>query len=197
MNTTLEHTFQQNNGLLRTADIRAAGCYYKDIQKLLDRNEIEQVRRGYYRIVDDNIYSDIPVLTILFPDAVLCLQSALDNYGYIDRSPSEWHVAVKSTSARTRFNVDCIKVKPHFIATNKYPVGITTTEVDGFDVKIYDRERTICDVLSHKNKLDAETFAQACQSFIKDEQRDIPTLIKYAKMLHVEKKVQEVLGAWL
>ena len=197
MNTTLEHSFQENNGLLRTADLNAAGFYYNTIQELLENNEIEQVRRGYYRIVDDNIYSDVPILITLFPDAVLCLQSALDHYGYIDRSPSEWHVTVKSTSARTRFNVDCIKVKPHFIIPSKYPVGITTIEIDDFYVKIYNRERTMCDILSRKNKLDTETFAQACQGYIKDEQRDIPTLIKYSKQLHVEKKVQEVLGAWL
>ncbi len=197
MKQTLQQTFQRNNGLLKTADLNASGCHYNNIQELLNNNEIEQVRRGYYRIVDSNIYSEVPVLITLFPDAVLCLESALDHYGYVDRTPSAWHVAVKSSSSRTRFNVDCINVKPHFITPNKYPIGITTTEIDGHKVKIYDRERTMCDVLSHKNKLDAEVFAHACQGYIKDEKRNIATLLKYAKQLHVEKKVQEVLGAWL
>ncbi len=197
MDSTLKACFKANNGVLTTSKLKSAGLSYNKIQYLLAEGEIEQLRRGYYRLIDEDSYSDIPVITMLFPDAVLCLQSALDYYGYTDKTPSSWHVAVKATSARARFNVDCIRIKPHFITATKYPIGITTEKIDGFNIKIYNRERTICDVLSHKNKLDAEIYSQAVQGYLKDQNRNISTLMNYSNKLHVEKKVREVLLPWL
>ena len=197
MDEKLQHIFERNHGVLRTTDLNSAGCYYSNIQEMLNNNEIEQIRRGYYRIVDSYIYSDVPVLKALFPDTVICLESALFQYDYIDRTPSAWHLAVKDTSARARFKIDYMKVKPHFVTLSRFNIGIAIMQIDGFDIQIYDKDRTMCDVLSHKNKLDAETFSQACQSYVKDKRHNIPTLVKYSKILHVENKVREVLGPWL
>ena len=193
----IEAYFKNHNGILTTVELKNSGYHYKKIQKLLENGEIEQLRRGYYRIVNEDYYSDIPIITTLFPDAILCLQSALNYYDYIDRNPSSWHIAVKNTSTRTRFNIDCIQIKPHFITPAKYPIGITEAVIDGFNIKIYDRERTICDVLSYKNKIDAESYSQAIQSYLSDSKRNIAMLMKYASQLHVEKKAREVLSPWL
>lgn len=197
MNTALKTYFKENSGVLTTSQLNCSGLCYGQIQSLLAKGKIEQLRRGYYRIIDENYYTDIPIIIRLFPDAVLCLESALNYYGYIDRTPSVWHVAVKSTSARTRFNVECINIKPHFITASKYPIGITEAKIDGFNIKIYDRERTICDVLSSKNKMDAETYSQAVQNYLKDAKHDISALIKYAPKLQVETKVREILLPWV
>ncbi len=197
METAIKELFRKNNGILKTSEIQAAGCYYGKIQRLVDSGEIEPIRRGYYRYVDNDIYSDIPIIASLFPDAVLCLESALDFYGYIDRTPDCWHVAVKNTSARARFNTGCIRIKPHFITPEKFSTGITTENIDGFDIKIYDRDKTICDILSYKNKLDAEIYSQAVKGYINDNKKDVASLAKYAKKLHVESKLREVLLAWL
>ena len=42
----------------------------------------------------------------LFPDGVHCMESALDYYGYTDRTPSAWNLAVDSKSTRTRFYIE-------------------------------------------------------------------------------------------
>lgn len=197
MDKQIRTYFKENNGILTTSQLGQKGLSYAKIQSLLNDNSIVQLRRGYYRLVDDNIYSDIPILISLFPDAILCLESALNYYGYIDRTPSFWHVAVKSSSARARFNINCVQVKPYFVTPSKYRIGIMDAKIDGFNIKIYDRERTICDVLSHKNKLSGEIYSQTIQGYLHDNDIDIPTLMQYAKQLHVEKKVREVLLPWI
>ena len=37
---------------------------------------------------------------------VHCMESALDYYGYTDRTPSAWNLAVDSKSTRTRFYIE-------------------------------------------------------------------------------------------
>lgn len=197
MNKQLKELFEDYGNIMRTSELREAGYYYKKIQKLLDSGQIEQVRRGYYQYVSDSTFSDIPVITRLFPDGVLCMESALDYYGYTDRNPSAWHLAVESNSTRTRFYIEYPIIKPHFIKGDRYPLGIDKGKIDGFEVKVYDRERTICDLLLHRNKIDGEVFNAAIQRYIRDPEKMEARLMRYAKQLHVEKKVREVLGVWL
>lgn len=197
MSESSRKIFEKYGGVMRTSQLKQEGFYYKKIQELLESKQIEQIRRGYYQYVGDNSFSDIPTLAVLFPDGVLCMESALDHYGYTDRTPSSWHIAVDSTSTRTRFYIDYPIVKPHFIRKERYLIGITETEIDGQKIKIYDRERTMCDLLLHRNKIDGEVFNTAIQRYVRDPKKSAARLMKYAKELHVEKKVQEVLGIWL
>lgn len=197
MSKDLKSVFDRHGGLMRTSELKEEGYYYKKIQKLLKNGEIEQVRRGYYQYLGENSFSDIPIITRLFPDGVICMESALDYYGYTDRIPAAWHLAVDNKSTRTRFYIDYPIVKPHFIRSDRYQVGIEEAEIDGKTVKIYDRERTICDLLLHRNKVDGEVFNIAIQRYIRDPKKIEARLMKYAKLLHVEKKVREVLGVWL
>ena len=197
MRDSFEKLFMKYNGVMSTRQLIEEGVYYKKIQEMLDTNQIEQIKRGYYQYVGDYSFSDIPVLTALFPDGVLCMDSALDYYGYTDRTPSAWHIAVDRSSTRTRFYIDYPIVKPHFIKKERYQIGITEGIIDGHKIRIYDRDRTICDILIHRNKLDSEVFNTAIQRYIKDTERSTAKLMKYAAELNAEKKVQEVIGIWL
>ena len=125
------------------------------------------------------------------------MESALDYYGYTERTPSAWNLAVPDSSSRRRFRIVWPVVKPHFIRQSKFPVGITEIEMEGTKVKIYDRERTICDCLTHRNKMDIEVFNSAIRGYLADPKRSEARLGKYAAALRVQGKVQEVLGVWL
>ena len=190
----LEKLFLAHGGIMKTCELKEAGYYYKKIQSLIESCKIERVRQGYYQYVGEDPFSDIPVIANLFPDAVICMESALDYYGYTDRTPAAWHLAVKSTSARNRFHIDYPCVRPHFVQENRYLLGITTAVIDGTEVKIYDRERTMVDILFHRNKVDSEVFNTAVRRYIRDPEKKEAQLMRYAKVFHVERKVKEVLG---
>ena len=197
MEKELQDLFASHGGILKTSELLQCGCYYRKIQELINDGEIEQVRRGYYQRIDDNSYSEVAVIVRLFPDAVLCMESALDYYGYTERTPSSWNLAVLDSSSRRRFNISWPIVKPHFISESKFPVGIVEAESEGTKMRIYDRERTICDCLTHRNKMNAEVFNNAIRGYLKDPRRKESRLGMYAAALRVQRKVREVLGIWL
>lgn len=194
---SIQVIFEKHGGVMKTSQLLEYGIYYNKIKKLLEEGSIEQIRRGYYQYVDEHSFSDILAIVKLFPDGILCMESALDYYGYTERTPGAWHIAVDSRSTRTRFYIEYPLVKPHFIIAEKLFIGVDSVEMDGIAVSIYDRERTLCDCLLHRNKLDAEVFNCAIQSYVRDDKRNSARLAEYAKALHVEKKVKEVLGIWL
>ena len=193
----LRKLFRDHDYVMTTAELKAARLYYADIQRLLEEGLIEKVKRGYYHWLDDFDGREIIVINRLFPDAVLCMDTALFYYRYTDRTPPEWNLAIDKNVSRQRTKIDYPFVKAYRMEPALLPLGETKGKIDLADVRIYDRDRTICDVLRNMNKMDKEVFNKAIQSYVKDSKKNIPNLMQYAKELRVQKRVKDLIGVWL
>lgn len=189
--------FHENGNVMRTADLVASRIYYADIQKLLNDDHIEKIKRGYYHLVDSENFSEANIINHLFPEAVLCLDTALFYYGYSDRTPSKWHLAVDKDIKKSRLKIDYPFIKPYFLEPHILRIGITEGEIDHNKIRIYDKDRTICDCIKYMGKMDKEVFNKAIQSYIRDDKKNISNLLDYAKQLRVLKKVKDLIGVWL
>lgn len=67
----------------------------------------------------------------------------------------------------------------------------------GMKIKVYDIERTICDIIKNKNKIDAEIFSKALKDYAKSKNKNLSKLTKYAKAMNIEKKVSEYMEVLL
>ncbi|MDK2941641.1 MAG: hypothetical protein PWP56_1154 [Acetobacterium sp.] len=193
----IKKIFNEHGNVMRTAELVASRIYYADIQKLLNDGHIEKIKRGYYHLVDAENLSESNIINHLFPEAVLCLDTALFYYGYSDRTPSKWHLAVDKDIQKSRLKIDYPFIKPYFLEPHILRIGITEGEIDNNKVRIYDKDRTICDCLKYMGKMDKEVFNKAIQSYIRDEKKNISNLLNYAKQLKVLKKVKDLIGVWL
>ncbi len=182
---------------MTTSELREVKLYYADIEQLLQQGLIDRIRRGYYRLIDNHGESEINIINHLFPDAIFCMETALFYYKYSDRNPIEWHLAISRNVSKLRENIDYPFIKLYRIQPELLTIGVTTGEIDSNSVRIYDRDRTICDVLKNRNKMDREIFNKAIQGYTKDSQKNIPNLMAYAKKLRVQKNVHELIGVWL
>ncbi len=45
--------------------------------------------------------------------------------------------------------------------------------------------------------MDKEIFNKAVQGYVKDQKKNIPNLMQYAKTLRVQKRVKDLIGVWL
>jgi hypothetical protein len=64
-------------------------------------------------------------------------------------------------------------------------------------MKIFDRDRLICECIFYENKMDRETYNKAIQCYISDTKKNIANLMKYAEKRRISKKVKERIGMWL
>lgn len=194
---SLKELFSRYNYVMTTAELTKSKVYYADIKRLLDAGLIERVRRGYYHWVMDNGESEVVIINRLFPDAVLCMETALFYYKYSDRNPMEWNFSIDKNISKLRTNVDYPFIKAYRVEPELVTLGETEGEIDSHKVRIYDRDRTICDVLRNMNKMDKEIFNKAVQGYVKDPKKNIPNLMKYAIVLRVQKRVKDMIGVWL
>lgn len=58
-------------------------------------------------------------------------------------------------------------------------------------IKVYDKERTICDIVKNRNNMDMEIFSKALKNYVKSSNKNLRKLMKYAKELKIEKKMKE------
>lgn len=189
--------FERYGGMMRTKDLQKEKIQYRTLQRLIDQEVVEKVRYGYYQWINPEDFSEVGTVIRLFPDAVFCMETALRYYEYSDRTPAEWHLAVSKDSGKSRFKIDYPFVKPHYMEPSWLEVGLTSGTMDGNKVRIYDKDRVICDCLRYRNKMDKEIFNKAVQRYIADPEKSIPHLLEYAEVLRVKKIVKELIGVWL
>ncbi|WP_310601558.1 type IV toxin-antitoxin system AbiEi family antitoxin domain-containing protein [Anaerosporobacter sp.] len=199
MNTQIDYEkiFEKYNGIMRTCELTKEGIFYQRLQVLIEEGSVEKIKYGYYQWQDEKAFTEASVIASLFPEAILCNSSAIMYYGYTDRVPGIWHVAVDNKSARNKYKVDFQKIKPHFIEPHRLEIGVSECEIDGIKLRIYDRERLICDCLRHVNTMEGEVFNTVIQRYVQDKNKNATRLMEYAVKLGVEKKARRIIGIWL
>ena len=186
----------ENGGIVKKEQLSDLGIDYRRILDFVDRKEIIRIKNGYYTYGVDR-FSEEELVAKLFPDGLLCMESALYAYGYISRKPYGFTLAVDKNTSKSRFKLDYPKVIPYYTEPESLKIGATTITYANCQFQIYDKERVICDCLKYESKMDRMDFKEAIQSYIKDEDKDISALMEYARERKVVKKVQSLIGVWL
>jgi predicted transcriptional regulator of viral defense system len=191
----IEKIFEDNNGIIERADI--ADIHYRHINKLLKDGIITRLKRGTYLWVDGMEKDELEILLKLIPDAILCMESALYYHGYTDRTPEYWTIAISRTINKNKLKIIYPPIKPYYVESDYLELGLSETYINEIKVRIYNKERSICDILKYANKLDREIVNKAIQSYVKDPKKNISLLLEYGNKLRVSKKIQTWLGVWL
>ncbi len=188
--------FAINGEILKTSELYRNGITKYEVKKYVDMGVLERVSQGYYKLSATEI-SDAKLITLMIPEAVLCFDTALFYYGYSDRTPRAWHIAVNKDTSKAKVRIDYPFIKAYFVEREILDVGVERIVMNDVELKIYSRDRLICDCLKYEKKMDVETFNKALLNYINDPKKNISKLLEYAKIRGVTKKVYDKIGTWL
>lgn len=192
----IKKSIEKNGGLIKTAKLYQLGMEYKDIQDFVKAGMIQRVKSGYYGINFED-KSEESIVAGLFADGVLCLESALYYYKYIDTKPYYWHIAVDKNTSKSRFKLDYPLIQPYYVEPEFLRLGARRIEFGEGTMSVYSKERLICDCLKFEEKLEREVMKQALMSYLKEEEKDLQLLLEYAKARKVVQKIHNRIGVWL
>ncbi len=188
--------FNKNGGILKTSELNDIGFSSRQIKNLIEDNVISRIKYGYYEL-SESTFPEEAIIARLFPQAVIYLESALLQYDYTDRIPSAWQIAVDRNSAKSKYKIDYPLIEPFYLKPNILEIGVDLIQVAGVTVKIFNRDRTICDVLRYENKLEREVVSKAIQRYVNDSNKNIRRLLEYGERFNIHNKLQTYLGVWL
>ena len=186
----------ENDGIAKKEQLVEKGIDYRRVLDFVENGDIIRIKNGYYTYEMERFSADA-LVSKLFPDAVLCMESALYAYGYISTKPEEFHIAVDKNTSKSRFKLDYPKVIPYYTEPEVLKMGEIEIEFENCKFHIYDKERLICDCLKYDNKLERKIFKEAILSYIQDDEKNVETLMLYAKERKVLKKVENIILLWL
>ena len=165
------------------------------LYELKDRGVIEPISRGIYRLQELPPLDkpDLVTVSLRFPNAVVCLISALAYHGITTQIPHEISVAVPRNSRVPSLDYPPIRV--HRFSQEAYKSGIETHQLDGVPVKIYSREKTLADCFKFRNKIGMNVVLEALKLHKARNGFNLGELIEYARICRVEKVMRPYLEA--
>ena len=188
----LKELAEQTNGYFTSKTARENGISRWQIQELLKNGEIQKVRYGLYAL-KDVIPDELFITQLLCPKAIFSHETALFLTGYSDQVPFVYTLSVPHgyVSKTLSANYD---VKHVAKETSEKGITIAKSEL-GNNLKVYNIERTLCELLHKPSELNKERFVPALQAYMKSKEKDVLLLMEFAKMFCVEKRILPYLEA--
>lgn len=179
----------ENNGFIKTSTVESAGISRPMLRKYVADGKLEQIRKGLYVLADD-LADEFALIQIQSTKAVFSYGTALYLLGLSDRTPHIFDISVPQGTNISRLKRDNQNIRCHYVQPDVYDVGITEiTSPQGAIVRIYDKERCICDLIKDKDKVDIQIYTQAIKDYF-NTKADRRKLLKYSKAIGVEEKVR-------
>lgn len=184
-----------DSGILLTKNAIEAGISKHALYNFIRDNGFEKAAHGVYASPEtwkDENY----ILSLRCPQGVLSHDEALYYHGLTDREPLQKTITIYTGYGTSRMVADGIKVftvKKELLDIGKEIVKTSY----GHDIPLYNRERTICDLIRSKNRFEIQDFQTALKTYIMGKNKNLNRLMEYAKLFHVDKKIREYMEVLL
>ena len=192
-----EDIFRKHRGMMRTQEALRAGIHPRTLYALRDSGTLEQLSRGIYRLAAATPLGNPDLVTVAMrvPDSVICLISALAFHELTTQIPHEVYVAVSRGTEPPRLDYPPLRV---FWFTEKaFTEGVEIKQLDGVNVRVYSREKTLADCFKYRNKIGMDTVLEAIRLYKQSGRTKIDALMRYAEVCRVANVLQPYLEALL
>jgi len=160
----LEKLIIEKKGLIITKEVEEAGIPRHYLTIFTRENKLERVAHGVYLTLEafeDEMYT----LQVKSKRIVFSHETALYLHELTDRDPLEWSVTIPTGYNGSNLREAGIKV--YTVKKELHLIGVTELKtLYGRSTKVYDKERTICDILRNRNGLDIEIVTNAVKSVL-------------------------------
>lgn len=186
---------EKNNGYVTTKEVVKNGINKTFLTNLVKNGTLVRISRGYYGLpnyIEDEYYK----IASKSKNARFSMATALYLHNLSDRTPLVYNITLPFGYSGVLQKEK--KVILNFVKRELLDLGvIEMTSPFGMKIKVYDIERTICDIIKNKNKIDAEIFSKALKDYAKSKNKNLSKLTKYARAMNIEKKVSEYMEVLL
>lgn len=117
-------------------------------------------------------------------------EMALFLHGLLDREFSEISVTVPSGYNASHLKTDNVQV--HYALKETYELGVCeVVSSSGNMVRVYDKERCICNLIMERKKVEMQNFQTAMKEYMSLKDKRTSGLIEYAKKLGIRDEVMK------
>lgn len=180
----LERLIETKNGLILTREVEAAGISRQYLNILLKEKKLERVAHGVY-LTPDAFDDEMYRIQAKNQRVIFSHETALYLHDLTDRDPIDWSVTIPYGYNATHLRDEGIKV--YTVKKSLYQMGVVELKtIYGRDIKAYNKERTICDIVRNRNNMDVGILNEAIKRYLSSKDKNIPLLMRYAEELDIQ-----------
>ena len=185
----------ENNGIISASDAGDAGVSRAMLSVLSQDGKIERISKGIY-MLPDSIPDKLYILSLCSKNIVFSHETALFLHGITERTPSLTSFTLPvDKRLSSALSQEC---KIHYVKQEYFAIGRSMMRTfQGNEVPCYDLERTLCDIIRDKNKIDPENYIASIKMYASSKKKNLTKLSEYAEKMNMVKKVRSVLEVLL
>ncbi|HZK32873.1 MAG TPA: type IV toxin-antitoxin system AbiEi family antitoxin domain-containing protein [Tissierellaceae bacterium] len=180
----LEKLIETKEGLILTREVEAAGISRQYLNILLKEKKLERVAHGVY-LTPDAFDDEMYRIQAKNQRIIFSHETALYLHDLTDRDPIEWSVTIPYGYNATHLRDEGIKV--YTVKKTLHQMGVIELKtIYGRNIKAYNKERTICDIVRNRNNMDIGILNEAVKRYLSSKDKNIPLLMRYAEELDIQ-----------
>ena len=187
----IEQFIEKYNGYLVTSLLSNEDISKTYIARYVKEHGMEKVSKGIY-ITEDVWVDELFVLQQKNAAVIYSGETALYLHGLTDREYMKVCVTVPRgyNASHLKEQVDNVCVK--YASEELYGVGVCEAKSSsGNPVKVYDKERCICDLVISRRKYEVQMFKTAMQEYMSSKDKNLSKLIMYSDILGIRDEVMK------
>ena len=192
MDYYIEHlklVIEQNGGIISAAELQKEGINRANIYEGLINGIIQKESHGNYVLVEEQP-DEFRIIQNRSEKLIFSHGTALYLHGMSDRVPHKLDITVPQGDNVSRIKKSYAQAKFHYCKKELWELGITTLITpQGYEVRAYDIERCLCDLIRDKKSVDTQIYAQAIKEYFSGK-FNARKIIKYARAFNIETKVR-------
>ena len=183
----------KNGGFASSAELVRAGFYKAIIYSALKDGLIDRVRHGVYSLAGalDLSHPDLVTASIVVPNGVICLITALSFYEVTDEIPHQIDIAV--TKGYGNKGTDKLPLKLYYFSRETWKQGIEEHDIDGQKIRIYSIAKTLADCFKFRNQIGMDIARSALKNALEQKKVDKREIMKYATICRVTNIIKPIL----
>lgn len=131
------------------------------LDKAIENKEIFKIEPGVYS--NHEFINYLLVINKKYPKAIFTSDSAYYYHNLTDVIPQSYFLATHRKATKIKDN----KVKQIYVPEDKFNVGISTIKVNGIDIKIYDKEKLLIDLVKNSDKIPFDYYKEIINNYRK------------------------------
>ena len=179
----------ENSGIITTAQVEAAGISRTALKRYVDEKQLIRVCKGLY-VLEKGMVDEYALLQARSGKALYSYGTALFLWGLSDRVPHTIDLTVPHGTNVSKIKRDNPQIRFHYAQPPLFEIGWTETKSpQGGTVRLYDKERCICDLIRDKKEMDMQLYTQAIKDYFRTGANS-RKLLKYGKQFGIEEQIR-------
>ena len=185
----------QSKGVLRARDLAGRGYPRSTLSRLMKKGFLQRLSRGLYSVVDAEITEHQTLIEVAktYPDAVVCLLSALLFHNLTTQLPRRVWLAVENKAWAPR------KGPVHFevvwLTGRSFSEGIEIHDIHGVPVRVYNPAKTVADCFKFRNRVGTDVAVEALRETLRERRATPAEIMGFAEICQVSTVIRPYLEA--